>query len=133
MVLGYLYGNPTFKVSTKEICEKTGSPFDATARVMQIMTQHGLLKSEQGVKGGYTLVEDLQKISLLQLMEMILGPVEVAKCIGDTTGCELFGRCNIQNPVHKINIRLKSFYADLAISEVLTVPTTFKQVEYDRV
>ena len=119
MTLQYLMENPREKVSAKEVCEKTGSPFDATARVMQIMTQHGLLRSEQGVKGGYLLVKNLSEVSFLELMEMILGPIEVAKCVGNVMGCELISKCNIQSPVQRINLKIRDFFAELQLSEVL--------------
>ena len=119
MCLQYFHEKRNNKVSAKEICEKTGSPFDATARVMQIMTQNGLLRSEQGVKGGYWLNRDLRDVSLLYLMEMILGPVEVTKCIGDAMGCDLIGKCNIQSPIHHINQKFKFFLQNLSLLEIL--------------
>ncbi|MCB9025693.1 MAG: Rrf2 family transcriptional regulator [Bdellovibrionaceae bacterium] len=121
MTLQYLHENSANRISTKEVCEKTGSPFDATARVMQIMAQQGLLKSEQGVKGGYLLMRSLAEVTLLELMEMILGPIELAKCLGNSMNCELKGKCNIQSPIHRINQKFKFFLSDLYLSEVLTL------------
>jgi Rrf2 family protein len=114
---------PGEKISTKEVCETTGSPFDATARVMQQMTQAGLLKSEQGVKGGYYLSSDLKEISYLQLIEWILGPVEVTKCINNLSACENVSKCNIQNPVQKLNSKLRDFYSKLSVFELLVGET----------
>lgn len=105
--------------TVKEICDAHGCPFDATARVMQIMVQHKLLKSEQGVNGGYMLVRDLSKVSFYELLEMILGPVGVTKCLHGE-GCDLADRCNIQSPIGIFNQKLIEFYSDLSLIELLS-------------
>lgn len=103
--------------SAKEICDSTGAPFDATARVMQIMAQNGLLKSEQGAQGGYLIVQDLSKVSFYDLMEMILGPLEIVKCLHDT--CDLKNQCNILTPLSLLNSKLIEFYSGLSLSDLL--------------
>jgi Rrf2 family iron-sulfur cluster assembly transcriptional regulator len=107
------------RTSVKEICEQTGTPFDATARVMQIMAQHGLLQSEHGVNGGYTLIKDLTEVSMHELMTWILGPVEIAKCLHNDQTCELVKSCNITGPMTNLNQKLVGFYSKLSLSEVV--------------
>lgn len=107
--------------TAKEICEVTGGPFDATARVMQVMAHKGLLKSEQGAHGGYLLVKDLSKVSFYELMEMILGPMEIVKCIHASEECELHSSCNIQSPLSQLNSRLMEFYSQLPLNDLLQV------------
>ena len=114
-MLGKLPGELT---SANEIVEKVGSPFDATARVLQIMAQKGLLKSEQGVHGGYVIVRDLSKVSFFELSEMILGPVRVTKCM-DQEDCDLHAKCNIHNPMQILDRRINEFYQGLNIGEIL--------------
>lgn len=105
--------------TAKEVAETTGSPFDATARVMQQMAQKGWLRSEQGAHGGYIIVRDLNKISLFDLYEAITGPVELVKCAHEQNECEIFNTCNIQSPLLVLNRRLSEFYRQLPLSELL--------------
>lgn len=107
--------------SAKEIVELTGSPFDATARVLQQMAQKGILRSEQGAHGGYVVIRDLAKVSLYELMELILGPLAVAKCVGEdaVSSCDLKQKCNISSPVSLLNRKLGEFYQNLSIAELL--------------
>ena len=107
--------------SAKEIVEQTGCPFDATARVLQLMVQRGILRSEQGAHGGYVLIRDLGKISFFDLNELILGPMAVAKCLHAPSECELTGTCNIMSPVAALNRRLAEFYQGLSVGELLRV------------
>lgn len=106
--------------SAKEICERHGAPFDATARVLQIMTQAHFLRSEHGAHGGYQIQTDLSKITFLQLAETILGPVQVVECLHENSeGCDLLSSCNIVSPIVKLNGRLKEFYSTISVKELI--------------
>lgn len=108
--------------TAKEVCSLYTTPFDATARVLQIMAQKGLLKSEQGAHGGYLILRDLTKVNLYDLIESILGPIEMAKCLqlepGQNSTCEIFDTCNIVSPIHILNKRLVDFYQGVTLGEL---------------
>ena len=112
------------RTSAKEVADLTGSPFDATARVMQQMAQKEILRSEQGAHGGYQLVRDLSKISMFELMEIVLGPIAVAKCQQHESDCDLVGSCNIMSPLSVLNRKLTEFYRAVSVGELLKTPAS---------
>jgi Rrf2 family nitric oxide-sensitive transcriptional repressor len=107
--------------SIKELTHLYGCPFDVTSRVMQTLVQKNLLRSEQGPHGGYQINRDLSRSSFYDLIEMILGPIEIAKCLqGDEhSACEIRGSCNIVSPMQNLNRKLSEFYRGLSILELL--------------
>ena len=110
--------------TANEVCSLYGSPFDATARALQVLAQKGVLKSEHGARGGYVITRDLSRVSFFELMEMILGPVAVAKCVhhaanGGEGACEIRETCNIVSPMQSLNKRLLDFYRGLSVGELL--------------
>lgn len=105
--------------TAKEVSESYQTPFDATARVMQIMAQHGLLKSEQGAFGGYQITRDLAKITLDDLISIIDGPTKIAKCMHKAEPCEIQSNCNIISPIHNLNQKLTQFYQSVTLKELL--------------
>jgi Rrf2 family protein len=105
--------------SAKEIVDQTGCPFDATARVLQQMAQRQVLRSEQGAHGGYVLIRDLSRLSIFELMELLLGKIAVARCLEGEADCELKAKCNIISPVATLNRRLAEFYQELTVGEIL--------------
>lgn len=122
--LKYMSTKTPGQLSTaKEISDKYGCPYDATSRVLQVMSANGILKSEHGAHGGYMIVKDLSKVSFLTLNEMILGPVGVARCLQkEAEGeCELISTCNIMTPVRNLNSRLHAFLREIPLSEVLGI------------
>src|SRR5690606_40513363 len=97
--------------SAREICEKFGTPFDTTAKVMQIMCNHNILHSIKGVKGGYSLCSDLSNVSYFELSEMIEGKSFTMDC--SSGQCELHGKCNITFPIKRLNQHLAEFFKKL--------------------
>lgn len=105
--------------SAKDVVELTGSPFDATARVLQKMAQAGILRSEQGAYGGYVLARDLSHVSLYELSELILGRITAVKCLQGSRSCELKDRCNIHSPISILNRKQEEFYHNIMLGELL--------------
>ncbi len=107
-------------VSAKEVADTLHSPFDATARVMQVMTHHSLLQAELGVNGGYRLIGNLHQVSLLDLVEMIDGPAALVKCVHGDTSCDLQATCNVALPLTQLNERFDKFFRSVPLESLMT-------------
>lgn len=121
IVLKYMGEHPSGELhSAREICDKFSLPFDTTAKVMQSMNNKGLLKSLQGIKGGYVLSTDLGNINFLNLVEMIEGKIPEMFCETAKGGpCHLTGSCNIITPVDRLNRKVKNYLSMLSVEELL--------------
>ena len=106
--------------SAKEICDIYFTPFDPTARVLQIMTQEGVLQAVQGAHGGYLIVKDIAKISLQELSSWIVGPIEITNCFhGDSSHCGVTANCNIISPMLNLNQRLNKLFSEIVITDLI--------------
>ena len=110
---------PNNLTSAREICDEFNTPFDTTAKVMQLMNNQDILKSTKGIKGGYSLNKDLSKITFINLVNLIEGKVIGRVCVNDKGTCELFGKCNIIEPVELLNKKLNNFLETLTLAELL--------------
>lgn len=107
-------------VSAREICDAFETPFDTTAKVMQVMNNHDILKSVKGIKGGYSLNRNLSEITYMELVQMIEGREEIGRVCSNHKGtCDLIGKCNISTPVENLNRRLNTFLENLTLAELL--------------
>ena len=112
--------NPGQLTSAKEICDIYGTPFDPTSRVLQIMAQENILQAEQGVKGGYQIVKDLNKITMKELSDMIIGPIEIANCFhGNYSHCEISHTCHIISPMLNLNQMLNNLFNNIVVAELI--------------
>lgn len=116
--------------TVKEICRAYGCSFDATSRVMQIMVQKGLLKSEQGAQGGYLIQKDLNSVSLLDLIEIVVGPISVVKCLDTGRGeCDMKVNCNVIAPLSYLNEQIIQFYRGINLNTMLSLPSGDKNCQ----
>jgi Rrf2 family protein len=107
--------------SAKEISDQMHIPFEVTAKVLQALASHGVLKAEYGAGGGYILAKKLDQISIHNLSEMLEGHVALTKCLGNDDPCEISTTCNITSPISNLNKKVQEFYKSVSLSEVLHV------------
>jgi Rrf2 family protein len=112
---------PGERTTVKEIAAQYGCPTDVTARVLQALAGKAVLNSEQGAHGGYMIAKDLSRVSFYELLEMILGPMGVAKCLQESQEgvCDLRNTCNIISPIQLLNRKLSDFYRSLSVAELI--------------
>ena len=117
---------PGVLTSGKEISDTYGCSFDVTSRVLQRLAQAGILKSVQGAQGGYQIVRDLDRLFFYELNSLLTGPIGIAKCLHDEgSDCEIRSSCNIVTPVQRLNEKLRNFYLELPVQDLLGAkPTT---------
>jgi Rrf2 family protein len=112
--------HPGQLTSAKEICDIYHTPFDPTSRVLQIMTQRGILQAEQGVKGGYQIIKDLSKLTVGELCDMIVGPIEIANCFhGDYSHCGISHTCHIISPMLYLNENIKKMFSTISVADLI--------------
>lgn len=103
--------------TAREVCDRYETPFDTTAKVMQQMNNAGILQSHKGVKGGYTLARELQRVTYLELVELIEGKSFMMDC--HEGPCELIHKCNISQPIKRLNDYLITIFNALTLNELL--------------
>jgi Rrf2 family protein len=80
------------KMSIRELTKKLSIPHPFLAKILQDLTRKGLLESQKGVKGGFTLTRAPHEITLLQIIEAVDGDSFIHNCVLG------FERCDENNP-----------------------------------
>lgn len=105
--------------SAREVCDHFQTPFDTTAKVMQLMNSHNILESVKGIKGGYLIKGDLEQISYKDLTEIIEGRPFDNICESHKGTCELYQTCNIIGPAQRLNSKINLLLAKTSLKELL--------------
>lgn len=80
----YLSKQPDEKRSSiNEIAESEEIPRDFLAKILKDLTRAQILRSYQGVRGGYRLAKDAGKINMLEIIEAMDGPIGVSQAMRD--------------------------------------------------
>src|SRR5688572_7717421 len=89
-VAGLPYGE---KIATAVIAEQQHIPLPFLAKIVAHLALNGLLKTERGAHGGVSLGRPSDKISMLEIIEAIDGPVALNTCVLDPETCEFSVSC----------------------------------------
>ena len=94
-----------------EIAAATQVPRIFLAKILQRLAKAGLVISQRGVQGGFTLAREPEAITLLDAVEAVQGPVALNRCAATDEHCALEDSC----PAHPVWVRLSARLArDLA-------------------
>jgi Rrf2 family protein len=103
-------------VSVKDIAEKTGFSENHLSKVLQRMVKADLLKSVRGPKGGFLLAKKPEKITLLNIYEIIEGPINIEECPFGRAACP-FNSCIFENVVSDLNERFLNYLKEHTLKD----------------
>ncbi len=86
-----------------EISETMSIPRTFTSKILQKLTKAGIVRSVRGVGGGFTLNREPGKITLLDVIEAVEGPIKVNVCVIDRKSCDRVETCS----VHHIWVKMR--------------------------
>jgi Rrf2 family protein len=86
------------------------------AKVLQKLVRKGLLESHAGPNGGYALARDPEKITLIEVLEALEGPLRLTPCEADD--CDQLEWCSIRDPLRGVKQRMVSVLVDTTIHQL---------------
>jgi len=104
--------------SAKDLAEMYSMPQEALAKILQKLTKAGLLVSQHGTNGGYTLARDPRCISAFEVIRAIDGPLFITSCSTATEDCEQSDRCTIRGPLRRVSRSIEEVLNRLTIWEM---------------
>src|SRR5579862_8352301 len=104
--------------SAKDISAAYGIPQEALAKILQRLAKAGLLHSQHGINGGYTLAREANRISAFEVIQAIDGPLFITSCITMRGECDQTDRCTIREPLKKVNQSIEEVLRRITISEM---------------
>ena len=104
--------------SAKDLAEIYGMPHEALAKILQRLTKAGLLVSQYGTNGGYTLARDPRTITAFEVIRAIDGPLFMTSCSTTVHGCGQSARCTVREPLRKVSRSIEKVLKRLTIWEM---------------
>ena len=90
------------------------------SKVMQRLNHARLVRSTRGPKGGYRLERPANTITLLNVFEVVQGPVGESGCLFDTPVCQT-SACVLGDVLVRVNQQIRDYLSQTALSDLLDV------------
>ena len=101
--------------SAKDVADSYHIPQEALAKILQRLVKAGLLHSQHGTNGGYTLSRDPRTISAFDVIKAIEGPLFITSCVTHRGECEQTTRCTVREPLRKVSLGIEEVLSKLTI------------------
>jgi Rrf2 family protein len=82
-------------VRTEDLSQSTGVPRAYLAKIIQILSRVGFVRTRQGPTGGVSLLKDPANLTLRQMVEAVEGPIYLNRCLIRPGECPRDSFCTV--------------------------------------
>jgi len=121
LLLGHFVRHADELTSSNALSEAYHMPQSVVANLLKEFCKGGLLESKRGLHGGYRLAKPAESITLLEVLGVIDGPVQLTDCAAEQVldSCDYTDVCPSRSPMRAVNGRIVQFLDSLTLSELL--------------
>ena len=111
-------GDADRRVKGPELAELVCSTAGFVAQVVNPLVRQGWVRSDPGPTGGYSLVADLDEVSVLAVIEAIEGPTDAGRCVLADRPCSEVGPCALHAAWQRARVELLHELDTTTVGEV---------------
>lgn len=109
--------------TTRELAEASQLPLPTVSKVMKVLCKGALVHSQRGVHGGYRLARAPEKISVVDMIVAVEGPISMTECsLSRPSRCELDAACPVASHWQRINRTVVHALANLTLVDMRAPP-----------
>lgn len=110
----------TAQRTARDLAQESKLPFSTVSKLLKELLQSGLLLSHRGTKGGYMLAKQPHKISVIDIIAAIEGPMALTECSTDISGlCNLELSCPIKSNQRVINQAVRGVLEKITLADLV--------------
>ena len=110
-------------VDANTIAEKTSVSLRFALKILHKLVTGNIVSSYKGAKGGYKLKISADEITLKNVIELIDGPIAIARCLESSETCSMNSdktACIYHHIFDKISLELAAKLESITISDVMS-------------
>ena len=107
----YILAAQKTRLDAASLAEISGVTIRFSLKILRKLVGAGLVKSFKGASGGYEIAKKPEEISLCDILEVIEGPIHIARCIKGEYECtreKEDGQCMFQCTFEKVSQNLRN-------------------------
>ena len=105
-------------VSTRMAAAEEHVPYQLACKLMQKLNNAKLVTSCMGPKGGFVLAAEPSKISLLEIVEAIQGPISMNRCVLSENTCSRKTVCTVREKLANIQKNITEGLAEITLDKL---------------
>jgi len=117
-------------ISRQEIAQQADIPAHFLAKIAQDLAKAGLIEIRQGARGGFVLSKNPAAISLLEVVETMIGEIHLNDCIARPAGCKASYHCTVhrvwQDARDQLRATLRQVSFEQLLADTSCLPSSLK-------
>jgi Rrf2 family protein len=105
-------------VNAKELAARFHLPPNLLAKILQSLSQSGIIEAQKGSGGGYRMARKPNDVTLTEIFESIEGPVHMIMCTADNGTCTVEDSCTIRNGLVSLERKFAEFFDSVTLADV---------------
>ena len=106
--------------TARDLAAETNLPLPTVSRLLQELLKSGLLHSQRGTKGGYSLARKPSEVSVVDVVAALEGPIALTECSTEVDGmCDLEPSCPIKSNQRVINQAVRGVLETITIADFI--------------
>lgn len=118
LVLMYLVEKRA-RATTKDISKKLGISLHHLHKIVKYLSNAGYLRNLTGRNGGIELVMEPDKITLLEIIRLIEGPIYFTNCLFNKYKCLLSSECRLKIKMEEVQVKILDIFKSTTIGEMV--------------
>ena len=103
----------------KQIAETMDIPEQFLSKIAQQLARAGIIEIVQGAKGGLRLVVSPEKLSLLDVVETVIGEIFLNDCVMQPESCQRSNACTVHRVWETARNQLRETLREASFSKLL--------------
>jgi Rrf2 family protein len=110
--------NGTETVVSRQVVADCGDiPSHFLAKIAQQLSRAGIIEISQGARGGYRLLVPPEKLSLLDVIEAIIGEIFLNDCVVRPESCHASSTCAVNSVWNQARDQLRETLAQVSFAK----------------
>ena len=107
-------------LSARELAAESGIPLPMVSKILKQLARDGILCSQRGPKGGYSLARSPREISMARIVDCLEGRLSLTECIEHPGDCRQESTCGVRGNWGVINAALREALSRISLLEMAT-------------
>ena len=125
--LGMLSRKPGYPMSATKLSKETGITLHTVQKLLKvIVSKSDLISAHRGALGGYILNRNSSEISVVEIIEVLEGPITLTSCVDNSENlCESSDICFLGGKWNKVNNIIRKTLNDISLNDLLNFDNPF--------
>jgi len=108
--------------NARTMAEATSLPLPVVSKILKSLAQGGLLSSQRGARGGYTLSRRPEDVNVAEIIDALEGPIALMECSAGPGHCNQETNCQVRDPWQRINQAILETLKHVTLRELVSEP-----------